>query len=28
VTLYLPAADARAMPDERTGQRFVAPASS
>jgi signal transduction histidine kinase len=28
VTLYLPDADAHTMPDERTGQRFVAPASS
>ena len=28
VTLSLPSADARTMPDERAGQRFVAPASS
>jgi signal transduction histidine kinase len=28
VTLYLPSADVRARPDERTGERFVAPASS
>ena len=28
VSLYLPDADIRAVPDKRTGQRFVAPASS
>jgi hypothetical protein len=28
VTLYLPAADTRAMPDQGTAQRCVAPASS